>query len=72
MLTTVTATAVPAALAAHPYAAGGGPGWWIVFPILWFLLFATVVFLVARRRRRTGAPSRLRRRPQGRRSRWRW
>ena len=46
MLTTATAIAVPAAVAAHPYAAGGGPGWWIVFPILWFLLFATVVVLV--------------------------
>ncbi|MGF0115737.1 SHOCT domain-containing protein [Promicromonospora sp. Marseille-Q5078] len=56
MLTTATAIAVPAAVAAHPYAGGGGPGWWIVFPILWFLLFATVVFLVARRARRYGPP----------------
>ena len=54
--TTAAALAAPAAVAAHPYGTGGGPGWWIVFPILWFALFATVVFLIVRRARRGGPP----------------
>jgi putative membrane protein len=54
-ITSSVAAAAPAVVA-HPYGAGGGPGWWIVFPILWFLLIATVVFLIARRARRHGPP----------------
>ncbi|WP_166845611.1 SHOCT domain-containing protein [Isoptericola sp. BMS4] len=56
MLTASTLASDVATVAAHPYGAGGGPGWWIVFPILWFLLVATVVVLIARRARRYGPP----------------